>query len=170
MRYLASPVQRLVVAVAVAIELASCRAESRPVRHAPPSIVIVTESGEALPWLAGELLTPLMRLHADDLARIRHAIRCSDRDELAEAAHALIAAPRLARPAAGHEDTVNASLPEEFFELQDRMLGAGAALEAAARARDDAAIDGAYRDLQSTCVACHALYRTRTQRVHRTAQ
>jgi hypothetical protein len=148
------------VLLLLATTFAACVVEPpRPRPHVTRGIVIVTARGDPLPALAGELLEPLMRLHADDLAMIRHAIAGGDHDQLALAAHALIAKPRLARATPTMPDTINAELPEQFFVLQDRMLEAGRRLETAATSRDDRAIDGAYDDLQSTCVACHTLYR-----------
>jgi hypothetical protein len=156
---------RAPLALVVATALAACQpvrpVESRP-RH---EIVLETEEGRPLPWLAGELLTPLMRLHADDLALMRDAIECGDHEGTAAAARSLLAEPRLSRPVEGMPDTVNEALPGEFYDLQDRMLGAARAIERAATGHDDAGVTHAYQDLTATCTSCHAVYRaTRARR------
>lgn len=155
---------RALLAAVAAISLAACQpgrpVESRP-RH---EIVLETEEGRPLPWLAGELLTPLMRLHVDDLALMRAAIAGGDHEGAAAAARSLLAEPRLSRPVEGVPDTVNESLPAEFYDLQDRMLGAARAIERAATAHDDAGVTHAYQDLTSTCTSCHAVYRATRDR------
>jgi hypothetical protein len=141
------------------VGLAACQREPPPAPRTVRGVALVSEHGEPLPRLAGELLHPLMRIHADDVAAIRHAMAARAYDRLAAAAGALAREPRLARPSPAIRDTVNESLPPEFFDLQDRMLIAARDLETAAGDRDDAAIEHAFADLRSTCVSCHALYR-----------
>jgi hypothetical protein len=64
--------------------------------------------------------------------------------------------PRLARPNGPADETVNSSLPEEFFALQDELAKNAQALVRVVSARHDAeAIGEAYGRLATTCVRCH---------------
>jgi len=113
-----------------------------------------------LPRLAGIVLEPRMHRHAEELAALSLVVRAGDFAAVAEAAAAILAEPRLARPSPAAGATLNDELPARFFALQDDLIGAARAVEAAAAAHDRAALDAAYDALSATCSACHALYRT----------
>lgn len=73
-------------------------------------------------------------------------------------ANQIAAEPKLARPARGELDTLNALLPIQFFELQDEVRERAAVVVAAAKARDNDRLVKAYGQLAETCVSCHSVY------------
>lgn len=113
----------------------------------------------SIPRIAGIVLEPRMRRHADELAELRGAVRARDFPRVVAAARAILAEPRMARPSPAVGPTLNDELPARFFELQDRLVEATREVAAAAEARDADAVDDAFDSLTSTCRSCHALYR-----------
>jgi hypothetical protein len=138
--------------VAIVVLPAACHRNA-----APPQERV--DSG--MPRIAGIVLEPRMRHHADELARLRTAVHTGDFPRAAAAARTILAQPRLARPSPAAGPTLNDELPARFFVLQDRMITATRAVEAAADACDRSALDSAFEALTSTCRSCHALYRSR---------
>ncbi len=67
-------------------------------------------------------------------------------------------APRIKQPTPGILDPLAASLPDEFFPLQDQMFKSVSDLYRAAEARDDAALADSYGRLSTACISCHAAY------------
>jgi len=99
--------------------------------------------------------------HEDDMAGLVHAVVLLQYEAAARTAHRIAAEPKLARAFGDDLSSVNAEIPLRFFELQDNLGQRASALEAAALARDDAALAEAYGRLAAACVACHSAYLTR---------
>ena len=99
-----------------------------------------------------------MRNHGDDIENLLWAAIMLDYESTAEIADRMADQPTLARAGAGQEDTINAQLPEEFFELQSQLTASIGSLRSAARARHEGAIASEYSKIATTCIKCHGLY------------
>jgi hypothetical protein len=110
-------------------------------------------STEALMALQSKMLN-----HGDDMENLLWSTLMLDYESTSAIAAEMAKAPTLARAGVGQEDTINAFLPEEFFELQDQLTSSIAGLRSAALARHDGAIATEYAKVASTCIQCHSLY------------
>lgn len=75
-------------------------------------------------------------------------------------AEVLASEPRMARPMSGGDDTLNASIPDSFFDLEEELFANARKLTAAAAnaSGDPAQVAAAYGELAATCVKCHAKF------------
>lgn len=121
--------------------------------RAPPAL----QRPQPLPKLARDVLDESMLEHGDHMETLLWASLMVDFETTRALADSMANAPRIARPPAG-EDVLNAVFPPRFFELQDELYRAIAALGAAAAASSDADMATAYAHLASTCVTCHSIY------------
>src|SRR5687768_354548 len=92
---------------------------------------------------ARELLAARMERHGDTMMWLMATVVLLKHEPVHELAQEIALEPKISRPAAGDQDTVNAALPPRFFELQDELQKRAAALAQAAAARDDAAMGAA---------------------------
>jgi cytochrome c556 len=99
-----------------------------------------------------------MRHHAEDLTDLLKAVLLLDHDGVEERARALAEAPKLSQPAPGEIDTLNASIPKRFFELQNDFVKKAKALGQTAKQHDDVKMGKAFGQLTEACVACHSVY------------
>jgi len=99
-----------------------------------------------------------MAHHSANLGDLLKAVLILDRDGVQERVKAITDAPKLARPAPGETDTLNAAVPPRFFELQDAMVKRAIAVSDAAKKRDDLQMGKAFGQLTEACVACHSVY------------
>lgn len=113
---------------------------------------------EWLPPEGREMLALRMQRHAQDMMFLVVSVVLLNHDVAAELSQALADEPRLARPAAGERDTLNALLPRRFFELDDELRERSRAVALAAKQKDDARLAKAYGQLIETCVSCHSVY------------
>ena len=113
-----------------------------------------------LPAAARDLLTEKMINHGNDMADLLWATLFLDDQSVHDIAEHLRQAPRLARPIHQDATELNASLPAEFFDLQDKLAEQATALAESAAAKDPNAMAAAYGALAETCVRCHSLYLT----------
>lgn len=113
---------------------------------------------EHVPELARQMLRRRMGRHALDVTDLFYAVLFLEHGDAQALAARVKSEPKLARPRAGDDDTVNVALPERFFVLQDELKSRAAAVELAAKARDDAKLAKAFGALTETCVACHSAY------------
>lgn len=112
---------------------------------------------EPLPELARKVLHERMTEHGDDMESLLWSVLMLDHDTAASIAERISRTPKLSRPDRD-PNTVNAALPERFFELQDQLYDGAAELRRAALARDDAAVARTYAKISSACISCHSLY------------
>lgn len=151
----------LTAVVATTAAVAACHRERPPndAARAPTAPAVAIARDTPLPHLARQLLAPRMRRHAIEIEALQAAVLSVDRVRVVDAARAILAEPRLARPSTSAGDTLNDALPETFFTYQDDLVAATRAIAAAAADGDDAAMARAYGDLNAACVGCHAVYR-----------
>lgn len=109
-----------------------------------------------LPESVRSLLTDRMRGHSDQMQELFWSALFLDDAGVTLIAEDMSREPRLARPIGAADDSVNSSLPEEFFALQDELTKNAQALVRVVSERHDAtAIGEAYGKLATTCVRCH---------------
>jgi cytochrome c556 len=104
------------------------------------------------------MLEARMQRHGQEMMFLVVNLVILQREEAARAADEIAEEPRLARPATGDADSLNALLPKRFFELEDELRERARALSSAARAKDDSRLIAAYGQLTATCMSCHSLY------------
>jgi hypothetical protein len=104
------------------------------------------------------MLTSRMHRHAQDMMFLVASVVLLNHDVAADLSGGIADEPRLARPAAGERDSLNALLPRRFFELDDELRERSRAVATAAKLKDDALLAKAYGQLVETCVSCHAVY------------
>ena len=129
-----------------------------PASVAPDSVAPLPEGppGE-LPTLVRKLLDGRMLRHGTDLGSLHNAMQAGDYAAVALHARNIADEPRIARPLPD-DDTLNQTIPAEFFDVQDRLHDRAEALAAAAAARDSLRMRTAYEALGSTCARCHQLW------------
>jgi len=131
----------------------------------PSSAEIATRPGRsALSGAARAALHARMKGHGDDMAHLSMAVVGLRYEEASSRAHQIATEPKMARDFGGDLSSVNAELPSRFFTLQDELSKRASALEAAAKAQDDAALAPAYGRVAEACVACHSQYLPREAR------
>ena len=88
------------------------------------------------------------------------AVLLLKRPNIVTLASQLAEEPGLATPSEAGADTLNASLPPRFFELEAQLRREAAGLaEAARRGRtSDTALAERFGRLTTTCVSCHQTY------------
>jgi hypothetical protein len=111
-----------------------------------------------LPIEAREMLTTRMRRHGHDMLLLSASVLMLDRDVALELAERVAEEPRLGRPAAGEQGTLNALLPTRFFELDDELRRRSLAVAEATALQDEIGLAKAYGQLVETCVSCHVVY------------
>lgn len=84
---------------------------------------------------------------------------------MAQVADELSSAPKLARPISPSDDTINASIPADFFDLQDELQKNAQLLMRVVGEREHGAtqVAKAYGELASTCIRCHERYLFRAE-------
>jgi cytochrome c556 len=117
----------------------------------------------ALPDVAREFLAPRMQGHAEDMSRIMYSMLLLDGEGVGQLAEVIALEPRLSRPSAPSENTLNAMVPEEFYVLQDELARNANVLVAVASSvdPDPTVMANAYGALATTCVKCHAQFMRR---------
>lgn len=113
---------------------------------------------EWLPPAGREMLAARMHRHAEDMMFLVASVILLNHDVAAQLSDGLASEPRLARPAAGERDTLNALLPDRFFELDDELRERSRSVAVAAKLKDDTRLAQAYGQLVETCMSCHAVY------------
>lgn len=96
--------------------------------------------------------------HGDDMENLLWSALMLDYEGTAAIADKMSKAPTLSRAGVGQEDTINALLPAEFFELQDQLGASIADLRSAAQDKQDEAMATEYAKVAKTCIQCHSLY------------
>jgi hypothetical protein len=136
------------------------RAEAQQAAEKPTDPVSRLELREPtwLPPEGREMLAARMHRHAQDMMFLVASVVLLNHDVAAELSDGIADEPRLGRPAAGEQDTLNALLPARFFELEDELRERSRAVAVAAKSKDDARLAKAYGQLVETCVSCHAVY------------
>ena len=135
-----------------------------------PPMAQAPASTPALSLMVRQLLNGRMLRHGTDLGALESAIQAGDFAAVAKGARSIADEPRLARTAAPNQagvhpqaalpgaDTLNQTIPEGFFVLQDLLHDRAVALEGAALARDGRAMRTFYTQLGETCGQCHAAW------------
>lgn len=113
---------------------------------------------QPLPQMARASLRKRMQNHGDDTENLLWSTLMLDYESTDGIAARISKAPTLARPQANELDTVNAMLPPEFFDMQDRLTVAVDTLRAAAKAKDDGKMAEQYSQVVETCINCHSLF------------
>lgn len=113
---------------------------------------------ESLPPEAREALVLRMARHGEVMTFLLASVVFLSYDDARSLAIEIVEEPKLGRPAPGERDTLNALLPEPFFEYQDQLAIHAADLAAAAQDRHDEKLVAAFGAVARTCVACHAAY------------
>jgi hypothetical protein len=135
-------------AAIIALSIAGCASNSQRELPAP----------EYLPQAARELLAERMANHGRDMSDLLWATLFLDHQSVQEIAEHIRSTPRFSRPLSGDATELNASLPKEFFALQDELLLRAGELAESAQKRDPNAMASAYGALNQTCVRCHSIY------------
>jgi cytochrome c556 len=99
-----------------------------------------------------------MANHASELTTLLDAILVLDHQAVEDRANKIAAAPTLSRPGAGETNTLNATVPSKFYDLQERMVAQAKLLGEAAHQKDDGKMGKAFGQMAETCVACHSAY------------
>lgn len=114
---------------------------------------------DVLTPVARGLVSTSMEQHAQDMTDLLWAVVFLENTEAAAIADGIAEQPRIARPTnQSARDDVNQSIPDRFFQLQDRLRDDARALSKAAKDGDDAAIAKSFGKLNETCVTCHSTY------------
>jgi hypothetical protein len=112
--------------------------------------------GEHIPDLARSLIRERMHLHGDDMNDLLWAVLFLDYDSMKAISEDLASGPKFARPTSN--DELNASIPAQFFELQDQLTAGAKRLSESASAKDGGEVAAAFANISETCVRCHSLY------------
>lgn len=110
-----------------------------------------------LPAIARSLLDSRMNNHGLNVMRLSVATVLLQYDDAADAVESIVAEPGMSRVPEG-DDTLNASLPKRFFDLQDQLHTRAQSLADAIKRHNDADIATAYSRMTETCIACHSVY------------
>ena len=110
-----------------------------------------------LPTIARDLLDSRMKSHGRDVMQVSVAVVLLEYDDALAAAQSIADEPGVVRVPAG-DDTLNASLPKRFFDLQDELHARAQDLVGTIKKHDDKAIAVAYSRMTETCIACHSVY------------
>jgi hypothetical protein len=113
---------------------------------------------EYLPEAARIKLQERMEHHGADMMMLTASVLTLSYEDVTEIAWNVALEPKFSRPGPDSMDTLNASLPLRFFDLQDELADRARALAGAARARDHLKMVKAYGKLAETCVTCHSTY------------
>lgn len=114
---------------------------------------------DVLSPVARGIVSTRMEQHAQSMTDLLWAVVFLENTEAAAIADGIAEEPRIARPTNQSSKTeLSQTIPERFFELQDRLHDDARALSKAARSGDDAAIAKAFGKLNESCVACHSTY------------
>jgi hypothetical protein len=111
-----------------------------------------------IPAMARALLKDRMRLHGDDMSDLMWAVLFLDHQSARAIAEDIAATPRFARPTAGDDEILNASLSPEFFDMQDALTEDAKALADAASKGEERRVAELFGRLATTCVRCHVAY------------
>jgi len=136
--------------------VAACAAT--PAQRPPSSRQANLREPERLSAVARSLIRERMQRHADQMTWLVMSTVLLDYPSAEDAAHEVATEARLARPLPAERDTLNASLPARFFDLEEDLARRAQVVLAAARAADPQALRQAVGGLTETCVACHASY------------
>jgi hypothetical protein len=109
-----------------------------------------------LPDTARSLLHDKMQRHGKEVTELVTAVTLLRYAAAKEAATRISTEPGFARPAG--PDTLNASLPPVFFELQDRLKTHAKDIAAAAEREDSTAMAASFGRVMQDCVSCHSAY------------
>lgn len=143
----------------LAFLLAGCTgAQTAPGSPAASPGQASSETQARLPQAARPLLTDRMYVHGEDLRDLNWAILFLDRGTVQEIAERISEAPRFAPPLSGDATDLNASIPREFFALQNELAERARLLSSAAVRSDIVTVSAAYGQLVETCVRCHDRY------------
>jgi hypothetical protein len=106
------------------------------------------------------LIWERMQTHGDDMGMLFWSMILLDQEDTKRVSEFIANEPTFARPAAGDESTINAVLPEEFFQLQTAFAVKAKAMATLANAEppNKAELARAFGDLAATCIACHSVY------------
>jgi cytochrome c556 len=151
---------RPLAVIALAVACSSTKKEAPP-QPAPPAQAPERPRlvrSEPLPKLARDVLHDRMTNHGDDMESLMWTVMMLDYESAASIAERIARTDKLSRPEPDDPTTLNAALPQRFFELQDELAAAAAELHIAAEKRDDAAIAASFGRISRACVACHSLY------------
>lgn len=132
--------------------------ESSPKTEESPKAPPVMQKPEWIPSEAREMLTARMRRHGEEMMFLVVSVLILSYDSAEEMAEEIAAEPKIGRPGAGESGTINALLPQRFFEFQDELRERADAVSDAAHAKDHVRLVRAYGQLAETCVGCHAAY------------
>jgi hypothetical protein len=168
-RLCSAPVTTFTLLLALLVPAALSCAASTPAPKPPPAAAAgekPTEPGARLElrepgWLppeGREMIAARMQRHAEDMMFLMASVVLLNHEVAAQLSDGIANEPRLARPAAGERDTLNALLPGGFFELEDELRERSRAVAVAAKLKDNARLTKAYGQLVETCVSCHAVY------------
>lgn len=114
---------------------------------------------DVLSPVARGLVSTRMEQHAQDMTDLLWAVVFLENTEAAAIADGIAEQPRIARPTKqSARDDVNQTIPDRFFQLQDRLHDDARALSKAAKGGDDVAIAKAFGKLNESCVTCHSTY------------
>jgi cytochrome c556 len=94
--------------------------------------------------------------HSGDLNALMDSMLMLDYQFVEQTARKVAAAPALPRPVHGETNTLSASVPTRFFDLQDLLTKQLKALADAAHARDSVKSAHAFSQITETCVSCHS--------------
>ncbi len=103
-------------------------------------------------------LRPQMKEHGPHMEELVWTVVLLQRDQTRVLSASIAASEKLARPLPGDLESVNAGVPERFFQLQDDFHARASALHRASKAGNDDEVAAAFGKLAETCVACHARF------------
>ena len=113
---------------------------------------------ESLPAPVRGALSARMGRHGEQLTYLLADVVLLDFESAEQLGEDIAAEPPLARPLPGDKESLNAMLPNAFFEYQDQLKVRAARLGRAAKAKDRVDLVAAFGALAETCVGCHAAY------------
>jgi len=112
--------------------------------------------------LARDLIAPRMHRHGEAIQELVLTVTLLRHDRTRELALQIAAEPRLVKlPGAGASE-LESTIPDSFFQLQDKARTQALALAAQAARGDDRAVGLAFSELHQTCVSCHASHLPKT--------
>lgn len=145
-----------VLAAFVLLLASGCKTTPESTGGRPPASRFDQGPGGHIPDLARSLIRERMHLHGDDMNDLLWAVLFLDYDSMKAIAQDLAASPRFARPTSDEE--LNASIPAQFYELQDQLTAGAERLAVAAGERDGPKVAAAFASVSEACVRCHSLY------------
>lgn len=144
------------LATSALLLFAGCTTTPEASSGRPPVSRFDRGPGEHIPDLARSMIRERMHLHGDDMNDLLWAVLFLDYDSMKAIAEDLAAGPKFARPTSDEE--LNASIPSQFFDLQDQLTEGAKRLSASAEGKDGPAVAAAFAGISETCVRCHSLY------------